>query len=453
MALDYWYDGQFRRYFQQFVRIFQGFQYIHGRAADGKPIFRTVPAKMAVKDRQVGHILRNNSENTMMTVPQITCDVVSMNLARDRIQQPNFVSTVQVYEREINPVNQQYLETLGKTYTVQRYMAVPYDLTMQMDLWTSNESQKHQLLEQIMILFNPSIDLQTGTNPIDWTSLTIVEMQDTNWSSRGLTIGTDDAIEISTLTFKMPIWLSPPAKVKRQTLIQQIITNIGEMDTYQGIDTEGALGYWDNQDLLGRIITTPGNHQIDVTGQVITLLGAGGAEHENGEIFEWAPLLEKYGKFRPGVTQIRLKTTEDMDDHETDIVGTLDWHHSDANRLVWTMDISSLPRNTLKDIDAIIDPHRSWPGMNLSPASQGQRYLITQAIQPGSAAWGDLDASQGDIIQFSNGDWAVSFDASEEEGIQYVLNAYRATQLKWFQGQWQASVEGNYNAGYWRLIL
>jgi hypothetical protein len=453
MALDYWYDGQFRRYFLQFVHIFQGFQYVQGRTADGKPIFRTVPAKMAVKDRQVGHILRNNSENTMMTVPQITCDVVSMTLARDRIQQPNFVSTVQVYEREINPVNQQYLETLGKTYTVQRYMAVPYDLTMQMDLWTSNESQKHQLLEQIMILFNPSIDLQTGTNAIDWTSLTIVEMQDTNWSSRGLTIGTDDAIEISTLTFKMPIWLSPPAKVKRQTLIQQIITNIGEMETYQGIDTEGALGYWGTSDLLGRIITTPGNHQIEVSGQEITLLGAGGAEHEGGNVFEWKPLLEKYGKLRPGVSQIRLKTTEDMDDHDTDIVGTLDWHHSDANRLVWTMDISSLPRNTLKDIDAIIDPHRSWPGTNLNPVSQGQRYLITQDIQPGSVAWGNLDAGAGDIVQYSNGEWVVSFDASAEQGIQYVLNSYRATQLKWFQGQWQASVEGDYNTGYWRLIL
>jgi hypothetical protein len=452
MSLDYNYDAQFRRYLQQFVRIFTGFQYASGRDSAGRPVLRVVPAKLAVKDRQVGHILRNNSENTMLTVPQITCDIANMTIARDRTQSPNFVSTVQVYEREYNPVDNKYVEELGKTYTVQRYMAVPYDVTMQMDLWTSNEFQKHQILEQVLQLFNPSIDIQSGTNPIDWTSLTIVELMDINWSSRGITIGNDDSIEISTLTFKMPIWLSPPAKVQRQNIIRQIITNIAELDNLDGL--EGGDIYWNENDLLARVITTPGNHMVDVDGQEITLLGANGAHTgEDGQPLKWEPLLLKYGKFRPGISQIRLKTNGDMDDHDSDIVGSLEFHPTDPSKLLWVLNIESLPRNTLADINAVIDPHAASPGVNLPEASQGQRYMILQPIRGNNLAWGPLNADTHDIIQYSNGEWIVSFDSSEADEVELVLNTRNAKQMKWDQGQWQLSLEGTYNPGYWRLFL
>lgn len=454
MSLDYNYDAQFRRYLQQFVRIFTGFQYASGRDSAGKPLLRVVPAKLGVKNRQVGHILRNNSENTLLSVPQITCDIANMTIARERTQSPNFVGTVQVFEREYNPVDNKYMETLGKSYTVQRYMAVPYDVTMQMDLWTSNEHQKHQILEQILQLFNPSIDIQSGTNPIDWTSLTIVELMDINWSSRGITIGTEDEIEISTLTFKMPIWLSPPAKVQRQNIIRQIITNIAEMDNLEDFGENSAGIYWNESDLLARVITTPGNHMVDVDGPEIILLGAHGAHaDEQGKPYEWEPLLLKYGKFRPGISQVRLKTNSDMDDHESDIVGTLEHHPSDPSKLLWVLNIESLPRNTLADINAVIDPHVASPGVNLPEASQGQRYMILQPIRGNNLAWGPVDADANDIIQYTNGQWVVSFDASENFDTHLVLNTRNAKQMKWDQSQWQLALEGTYNPGYWRLFL
>ena len=60
---------------------------------------------------------------------------------------------------------------LGNLYSTDRYMPVPYNLTMQVDIWSGNTDQKLQLLEQILILFNPSIQLQQNTNPLDWTSV------------------------------------------------------------------------------------------------------------------------------------------------------------------------------------------------------------------------------------------------------------------------------------------
>ena len=40
-------------------------------------------------------------------------------------------------------------------------MPVPYNLTMQVDIWTSNSDQKFQLLEQILTLYNPSVDINS----------------------------------------------------------------------------------------------------------------------------------------------------------------------------------------------------------------------------------------------------------------------------------------------------
>ena len=42
---------------------------------------------------------------------------------------------------------------------------------------------KLQILEQILVLFNPSLEVQTTDNYIDWTSLTHVMLESVNWSS------------------------------------------------------------------------------------------------------------------------------------------------------------------------------------------------------------------------------------------------------------------------------
>ena len=52
---------------------------------------------------------------------------------------------------------------------------------MNIDIWSGNTDQKLQLLEQVLILFNPSIQLQQNQNPLDWTSLYEVELTDIQW--------------------------------------------------------------------------------------------------------------------------------------------------------------------------------------------------------------------------------------------------------------------------------
>lgn len=452
MALDYWHDNQLRRYWLQFTRIFQGFQYQTGIGADGVTTFRTFPVKLASKDRQIGHILRNNSENVALSTPRITVEMTSIEQSAQRRQHPGHVSTLNVVERKIDPTTGGYTEDRGDSYTIERYMAIPYDIEMKVDIWTSNEAQKHQFMEQVLVLFNPAIDLQTGDNPVDWTSLTIVELTGIQWSSRSFPL-TDSDIEVSTLTFKMPIWLSPPAKIKRQNIIHQIITNISTMPTGAPEDQIEGVHFSDT-DMHTRIIATPNDHRVSVEGNIITLLNRQGLADPT---LSWRELLKQYGKFRPGVSQLRLKTTPDMDDHDSDIIGTYDLHPTNENQIVWTADLETLPTNTLTAVDAMINMQGRYPGIGgLPAAATGQRYLLAEDLvlsEDGTNGWTNLEASMNDIIEFDGTNWFVAFDASAITIPQWVLNSTSGDQLRWTGEMWVMAVDGVYNQGYWRIFL
>ena len=464
MSLEFWYDGQLARYWQQFGRIFEGFQYESGIGADGTKSLRTFPVVPGTKNRQVLNILRNGSENTVLSTPRITFEMIDIQMAPERRQTPNHVSTVNIFERAIDPATNRYTGELGKTYTVERYMAVPYDMTMRVNIWVSNEMQKHQFMEQVMVLFNPSIDLQTGDNPIDWTSLTIVELDTITWTNRDLPTGTDDDIEVSTMTFKMPIWVSPPAKIKRQNIIHQIITNIGEMNKNY-VDEQGGGYNYSSKDMHTRVIVTPNNHQaraevlLDSDGRPyceITLLSEEGLLTKPGssEVWSWRELLPRYGQYRKGVSQFRLKTTNDMDDHDSDIIGIFDFHPTAVNKILWTPDQETVPSNTIETIGGIVDPNAGHaPGrVGLPEAVEGQRYMLADDLDS-VPEWTNLKASMNDIIEFDGTEWKIAFDASTITDVEVVLNGRSGKQLRWTGEMWVDAISADYHPGYWRVFL
>jgi hypothetical protein len=475
---DFFYDGQIRRYLTQIVRAFSGFQYMPG---NGVP--RLVPCHMAPQDRQVGHIMRNNSENTLMTCPMITVFIKGMAPNRDRTQAPSFISTVAVNERAVDPVTGKYTNQLGRQYTVERRMPHPIDATIQIDVWTSNELQKHQLFEQIYPLFNPGFDIQSSENPLDWSALTTMMLDEFTWSSRAIPIGTSDEIDIMSFQFKLPIWINPPALVKEQHLIQQIVTNIHSdvnvdprMDQDHASALPDAVGYEDMNQLVssggivGQVITTPGDHQIAVettnnNGDYyvsITLLGPRGNElDEHGNVYEWAPLLNKYGTYNPTSSTLRLAHTLEDDNTSLDTMGTFSFDPNNANVLFWNIIPDTLPGNTLANIDGVINPLVNAPGRDGMPAAaNGQRYMLLADFTTNNTAWGGsannfIAASENDIIQYGPLGWTVAFDASAATAVQFVLNTRSLKQMKFDPAEhgWVMAIDGNYNAGYWRIKM
>jgi len=145
-------------------------------------------------------------------------------------------------------------------------MPVPYKLTLKLDIWTSNTEQKLQLIEQMGVLFNPSIEIQSTDNYIDWTSLTVVTRTDINWTSRSVPTGGDEPIDICSMTFEIPIWISAPAKVTQLGVVQKIIQSV--FDETGNINTPDLL----ETNLLSRKMLTPMNYGVLYIGNTLQLV-------------------------------------------------------------------------------------------------------------------------------------------------------------------------------------
>ena len=462
MAQTFFYDEQIRRFLLQFIRVLSNFEVQFGKDEDGTRVLQRVPVRYGDVNRQGAQILRGNSENTMANVPMISCYINGLQYDRARIQEPNFISKIGVRERKYDPDTDSYLNVQGDAFTIERMMPVPYKLTLKADIWTSNTDQKLQLLEQMLVLFNPSLEIQSTDNYVDWTSLSTVNLIDTLWTNRAIPQGIDDNIDFATLTFEIPIFISAPAKVKKLGVINKIVASI--YDDQGGI----ADGVIDGQILLGeRMKFTPMNFGIIVLGNTIQILDR--SETTTNKVdytplndpptkvgtddISWAALVNQYGELQPGLSQIRLETGG-----SAEIIGTVAFHPSDPHRLLFTVQSDTIPTNDLPAITKIINPLRNAPDAGLATAAQGQRYLILNAIgnasnTDGPDAWGSLVAEANDIIEYNGNDWQVAFDSSSEQGVHYLTNSNTSIQYKYTGSEWVKSYEGEYRAGDWSLVI
>ena len=181
--MQHFYDGQIRRYVTQMIRLLSNFTY-----KDGKGALVKVPVMYGDITRQVGHIMRDNSENKIPSAPRISVYISGLSLDRDRVSDSTFVSKVHLRERTYDSAGKEYLNTQGKNVTVERLMPTPYTLEMTADIWSTNTDQKLQIMEQILMMFNPSLEIQTTDNYVDWTSLSVVELENVNFSSRSIPV-------------------------------------------------------------------------------------------------------------------------------------------------------------------------------------------------------------------------------------------------------------------------
>ena len=190
-------------------------------------------------------------------------------------------------------------------------MPVPYLLTLKADIWTSNLTQKLQLFEQIAALFNPSLEIQNTDNYIDWTSLSAIELTDTDFSSRTIPVGTDDPIDIMTMTFELPVWISPPVKVKKWGVIQKIVNS---MYNENGVIDDGIF---DEDSMLGiRHYITPLNYGVVLLNGEAQLIKYHQPADPIAELIDpytvagspqdWRPLIDQYGAITEGVSQLRF---------------------------------------------------------------------------------------------------------------------------------------------------
>jgi len=443
--MDFWYDAQIKRYLVQLIRVFSNFQ-VKENTKDGVH-YNRVPCKYGDASRMVAHILRNNSENAVQSAPQISLSIAAIRMDRDRAQDPFLQDTQQVSEREWDASAGSYTSTQGNLYTIKRYMPVPYDITLNVDVWTTNTDTKLQILEQFFVLFNPSIQLQSNDNPLDWTNVFEVTMGDITWSNRSLPAGTDEQLDIATISFEVPIWISPPAKIARQTIIQQIVNDIANVGSVEDLGFDSAYyDFFSGIDSQSQLIVTPGDLSLQVSGGTATLLSY------NNDSIIFSDLIEMQGELRES-SMLQLNLSDEIEAEDQLVTGTVTANPLNDSSLIFNLDTETLPSDSLLAVDKIIDPRESLPGDTLPTAVLGQRYLLVEGMLAETFAEWNLTADVNDIIEYDGTKWAVVFNASEITTIQFITNTFTAQQFKWTGTQWISSWQGTYNPGYWRLLL
>jgi hypothetical protein len=461
--VSFFYDEQIRRFLLQFARIFSNFQIEYGRDEEGtNHTLIRVPVKYGDWSRQAQTIQQNNSASTMPSTPQMTFYISGLDYDRPRMQDPSFVSTIAVRQRTYDSITDSYETTQGNAFTIDRLMPVPYKLTMKLDIWTSNTNQKMQLLEQILVLFNPALEIQSTDNYIDWTSLSVCELESTQWTSRTIPVGTENPIDIATLTFTLPIWISSPAKVKKLGVIERIVAGIFDA---QG-DASNAI--INNDLLLGtRQVFTPFNYQALLVGNRLQALRQDQVVDQSNESLVppdspqsnllWTAIVGMYGVLRPGISYIRLEQ-----DDGSEVIGFVAFDPTDDRFLLFTIDEETKPQNTLEPVTAVINPLVSGPGAGLPAPIIGQRYLFTESTGSTNGyaeAWSGADeqplvANANDIVEFDGTRWVVYFDStSSPDNVQYVTNITTSIQYQWIGYAWVKSYQGLYPGGKWSLVL
>lgn len=297
-------------------------------------------------------------------------------------------------------------------------------------------------------------------------------------------MGTETMIDVGQLGFSTPIWLSPPAKVKKLGVITSVVMSIfdetkgtidlgssqpelkryddSEAQDVKGDPTKGTTSRSDADSLS---ITTYKDYDAIVTNNIVVLGDKGIA----GEI-NWRVVLEALpGEYIAGLSKIYLQRLD-----LGNVVGTIALNDLDETQLIVNWDTDTIPTNSVFEgpavtkgtIDYIIDPTRTNP---TDIKQSGTRILLLgdigdQTNVDGADAWkdvngNDLVASVNDIIEWDNNAWTIVFDASQNDGsdstidIKYTTNLNTGIQYKWDGTEWTLSFEGEYRKGSWRLAL
>ena len=468
--MQHFYDGQVRRYITQMMRILANFP-----VQDGKGVQKDVPVTYGDLTRQVSNIIRENSENKLPSAPRIAVYLTGLELDKDRLTDATYTRKTNIREREWDNDAGEYLNVQGKNYTVERLIPTPYMMRINADIWTSNTDQKLQLLEQILVLFNPSLEMQTTENFIDWTSITVVNLENVTWSNRSVPVGVDSEIDISTLAFTVPIYISPPTKVRKMGVITNIITSMfdEERGTIEDGVTVPQLNQYDDVAKAGVSSNKFGNKATSlVAGQManvnynkygvyvdvdtVQLYSNGIVGNKNWrEIFEALP-----GIYAADVSRMHLTST----DNDSTVTGTFTLSPFDETKIIINWDADSFPSDTViaarTSIDYIINP------VSFNPSSikvSGLRLLLLEDLGDDTAtnipvAWQNANgsgivASANDIIEWDGSKWNIVFDANGTTDVTYTTNLNTSVQYRFSNNEWLKSVDGDYPVGSWRINL
>lgn len=216
----FFYDEQIKKYILQFMAIFSNMHVQFGKKDDREPAIMPVHLTYGAKDRVVAHIRGENTQNKPLRLPALSANLVNIDMDLGHMKG-------QGVSRRFN-----YLPRGGllpdDITTVEQRMPIPYNMTMELAIFTTNLDEHFQILEQILVLFNPQIQIQKSDDNFDWTRITSVELAAIN-NELNYPSGPERRIIQSSMQFNVGMHLSVPAKI-RDDYIKTIQLRVGVVE-------------------------------------------------------------------------------------------------------------------------------------------------------------------------------------------------------------------------------
>lgn len=214
---DFFYDRQLKSYVLQFMAIFADMYVQFGKSETADERLVRVPIVYGSQDRVVAAIVSENTQNKPIRLPAMSAYMTGLTMS------PELRKGVGMERRKTNlPTGGIFPDDID---VVHQRQPVPYKATFDLTLWASNTDQHFQILEQILMLFDPTLQIQTSDDVFDWTQITTVELNDIRYEENNPP-GVDRRIIQTTLSFTCNVYISAPADV-RKDFIKHVLVRVG----------------------------------------------------------------------------------------------------------------------------------------------------------------------------------------------------------------------------------
>lgn len=446
--VGYWYNAQIRTLILHTQRLFSNFYISNGLNDNGEEDLRRVPCVFMSTDKSALNLINNNTDTVIESSPKMVLTISELRLNNNLISGSPYHEYISDFnEKKFNEDLGNYEYELGNSQEIKRLNPLPIGIVFKLYILTTMQTHKFQLFEQIRMLFSPTLELQTSENPLDWSRVTAITLTGVNYSSKGTSNLDSSQLDAMDLTFEINTNLDAPALISYNTLVENIITEIGE-----GNVVEDTLS-WGEGDSI-RTVHTPTNNYITVTDNNILTL------QPNKNITNWYQLLKYYGinyNSNKENVYVHCLITYDIDKKKS-IYGPIKINERDSTQAFWNFNQELLPSENLQPIDAIINPHDYKPS-NIN----GERYLLDESIGNNTSIWGTLKDLNGNtlekidencIIEYKDGYWTLMLNPKEQPAIYYVRDLSDAKYLYSYNEDyniWYDVINKKYRSGMWRI--
>lgn len=210
---QYYYGSQIRNYIEQFSQVFSEMYVTVGKNNfNSDNNYVRLPIIYGSMDNVVAAIKAGNTQNKMVRLPAFSILLDNIQLDRDRQSGTNTQT-----RRSVLPVGGDINTDVKVVYKLK---PLPYTFNFSLAVMCSNTDHLLQVVEQILMLFDPFLQFQSGDSAHDWSKMVDAQLTDFSLTNRN---DNDGRVVSAEFKFDVKGYMAPPANVKHNVITKILL--------------------------------------------------------------------------------------------------------------------------------------------------------------------------------------------------------------------------------------